>query len=189
MLLRVAERLHVAPARRKRPLPEIPEAREVADARAQSIEAFAGSCGQHYDRPVSLDDARPVATEVDFVAHNSDRDTVRHGLLDKRGHRLRRILYPEDRVRLRHGLASAANTLFLDAIRVIAQAGRVHELDGKAVNIYALPEHIPGSAGDFGHDRRVFARQPVHEAGLTRVGFADDDDLVAVTHHAPYRGL
>ena len=185
MLLRIAERFHVSPARGKRALPQVAEPGQFADVRAQQVDAVTCASREHHDRPLTRSNPGTVAGEIDFVAHNGDGDAVRHRLLDALRHRFGGILDPEYCVGLSHRLSRPANALGLDAVRVLAQARGVDELDGQAVDIDALAQYVPGCTGDLGHDRRFLARQAVHEAGLARIGFADDHDLVAVAHHAP----
>ncbi|MNT61730.1 hypothetical protein D3C72_1993920 [compost metagenome] len=60
-----------------------------------------------------------------------------------------------------------------------AQAGRVDNMQGNAIDVDLLHHFVACRAGDGGNDGDVVARQRVEQAGLAHVGLARQHDVQA----------
>ena len=73
-----------------------------------------------------------------------------------------------------------ADTLGLDVLGGVAQAGGVGQHHRPAMQVQMHLDDVAGGAGGGRHDGGLAPGQPVEQAGLARIGGADDGDMDAV---------
>ena len=74
-------------------------------------------------------------------------------------------------------------------VGTVPEASGIDDVQGHAVDLNMLPEHIPGRAGDGGDDGGILTAERVEQAGFSGVGATGDDEFHAVSHYAPLAGL
>ncbi len=99
------------------------------------------------------------------------------------------VLDQQYQVRAFQSLAGPPYALRLDDVLGVANAGRIRNVHGYAIEIDRLPQHIARRAGDFRDDGGVLPRQGVQQARLARVGRPNDRQHDPIPQQAPLLSL
>ena len=88
------------------------------------------------------------------------------GFIQRRGG----IQHDQHHVGALHGLLRPVHADLFDGILGVPLPGGIGKLRHHAADAHALGQHVPGGAGNVGHDGPLLVQKRVHQAGLAHVG-------------------
>ena len=140
--------------------------------------------------------ANGFTCEVGFIANQRHLGWIRT-LFQKLRPQCKRVVrfrcsgihHQQHTVCFTNGLESPLYANFFDLVIRITQPGRIHHMQGHAIDVDMFAQHVPGRSGDLGHDGSFAAGQRIQQAGLTCIGPTGNDHGHAIAQQGTLAGF